>query len=253
MNNLVKAEIFKLKNSTGFYILMILSVLFGISEAVVLAYGEMLGNGINMTGYEAFYSQFSELRTLILVFAGVFSGIFIGDDFACRTFQAEIALGHSRFKVLLSKTFVYMVAICMMIGVQVFIVTAGVVLVNGFGESATAYVIANMLRAVLMFMFQICACSMLCVFTSMILKNKGSILAVNFLLLILIDGLFQVFASISNKAFAIYAITPFFQALLSATSTISTSELIKSCSIGAVTSICFYLFSYSAFRKCELK
>lgn len=253
MNNLLKGEFFKLRHSIGFRVLMIIAAVFGIIEFLSFAYGEVFGNSINMTGYDAFYSQFSDLRELVFIFVGAFTGIFIGEDFACRTFQAEIASGNSRFKVLLSKTLVYMLGICMIILVQLLIVTAGAILVNGFGERVAISLIGNMVRAGLMFMFHICSCSMLCVFTAIILKNKASILAVNFLILALIDGLFQLITSIHNEFLNIYKMTPFLQSILSTSSTISASELIKSCFIGIVTIISIYLVTFIAFKKAELK
>lgn len=249
MLNLIKGELFKLRHSTGFRILMSITAVIALFECISMAYG----NGVRLTGYEAFYSQFYDFRTLIFVLAGAFSGIFIGEDYACRAYQAEIASGYSRFKVLASKTIVYMLGISLIISLQLIIITFGVTVLSGFGEVASAYIMLNMIRAGLMFMLHICACSMLCLFTSTLLKNKGSILAVNFLLIVIIDGLLQMGSTLSDSVLAIYLRTPFLQTLVSSAPEMSVSELLRSCIIGIVAIVCLYSLAYIAFRRCELK
>jgi len=253
MYNLLKSEFFKLKRSSGFVVLLILSLVFGIISTISFAFGEIIGSGINQSGHDAYFLIFTDLRTLMLIFAGAFSGIFIGEDFSCRAFQAEIAMGNSRLKVMLNKTVVYMVGICLMIFIWLVVVLSGTTIVNGFGESLSFELIANMIRAGLVFSLHICACSMICVLVSVILKNKGSILAINFLLLVIIDGIFQVFSMLNDKGLTIYAKTPFIQSLLSASPQMSGSELLISISIATVSIMSLFSISYVVFRRCELK
>ncbi len=250
MHKLLKFEFLKLKYSRGFKVMVLLSVIFGFGSSGI---SSLLSQGEIIYGYEAFFQQFMELRSLIFVFAGVLSGLFIGEDFSCRSVQSEISSGYSRFSVLLSKTIVYMIGICILILIQVLIVTLASTFVNGFGIPMTAEALGNMLRALLMFMFLTCACSMVYVMTAFRFKNVGTTIAVNMLLLVVIDGLFQVGAMISDTGLKIYEVTPFVQMLLSTSEVISSGQLFKAVSIGAGTSLLFFLLAHGLFYRTELK
>lgn len=253
MNNLLKCELYKLRHSKGFVVMMIISALCGVIGSIFFAYAEFLGSGINLTGYEAYYSMFTDLRTFMLIFAGVFSGIFIGEDYFCRAYQAELALGNSRFKVLLNKTIVYMIGIMFMIFTWQIVTITLVSLINGFGEILTIGLIGNMLRASLMFSLHICAISMLCVATSVAIKNKGTIILVNFLLLVIIDGIFQGVSLLHDIGIEIYSRTPLIHAIIFASPKVPMSDLIYSILTGIITMILLFSLSLSIFRKSELK
>jgi len=253
MFNLLKRELFKLRHSTGFTVMLIISVVFGILSSLSFSFGETLGSGVNMTGHDAYFLLFSDLRVMMLIFAGAFSGIFIGEDFSRRSFQAEVALGNSRFKVLLNKTLIYLAGICLMIFTWIIIVLIGTTLVNGFGEPVSVQLIGNMIRAGMMFSLHICACSILCVIVAVILKNKGSILAVNFLILVIVDGMFQLISFINEKGLSIYAKTPFIQALISSSPRLSVSDLLVSIAIGLAAILSLFSISYIVFKRCELQ
>lgn len=253
MYNLLSCELYKLRHSSGYIIMMFLSALCGIIAAFFFSFAELIGSGVNLSGHEAFYVMFTDLRTFLLIFAGVISGMFIGEDFACRAYQAELALGNSRFKVLLNKTFVYMIGLVSMVHVWQLFVVVIVTLVNGFGVSLTIGVISNMIRAILMFSIHISACSMLCVVTSTVIKSKGAIIAVNFLLLILVDGIFQGVSMLHETGFAVYMKTPFIQALLSSTPEILMSELISSVLIGLTVMVLLFVIALRLFQRAEFK
>lgn len=243
MYKLLSGDFYKLRHSTGFHVMMVLSVVFGIIDSIES----------NMAGYDAFYAHFGDLRTLMFVFVGVFSGVFIGEDFACRTFQGEVASGNARSKVLLSKTLLYLLGICIMIMIQILIVVVAMTLLNGFGGDFTSTAMTDMVRAAFMFMLQICASSMLCVLTCVLIKNKATIIAVNFMILVLIDGIMQLIASMSDNALAFYTKTPLVLSLTSSLPNLLPSELVLSIVIAFTTMIGLFLVSNLHFRKCELK
>lgn len=243
MLKLLSGDFYKLRHSTGFHVMMVLSVIFGIIDSIES----------NMGGYDAFFANFGDLRTLMFVFVGVFSGVFMGEDFACRTFQGEVASGNARSKVLLSKTLLFLLGICIMIMIQILIVVVAMSLVNGFGADFTSSVLGNIMRAAFMFMLQICASSMICVLTCVLIKNKATIIAVNFMILVLIDGLLQLIASMSDKALAFYTKTPLVLSLASSLPNLRPSELVLPIIIAFTTMIGLFSISNLHFRKCELK
>lgn len=242
MFKLLSGDCYKLIHSTGFRVMMLLSVVFGIIDSIET----------NMAGYDAFYAHFGDLRTLMFIFAGIFSGLFIGEDYACRTFQGEVASGNARSKVLLSKTVLFLIGICTMIIVQILIVVVAMTIVNGFGVTLTSAILGNMVRAGFMFTLQICACSMIYVLTSVLIKNKATIIAVNFMLLILIDGILQLISSMSDNALMLYTNMPLVLSLTSSLPNQMQSELILSIMIALTTMIVLFVASNLHFRKCEL-
>ncbi len=124
---------------------------------------------------------------------------------------------------------------------------------SGFGIHMTVEILGNMLRAVLMFIFLTCACSMIYVMTSFSIKNVGTTIAVNMLLLVIIDGIFQIGAMLSAIGMKIYEVTPFVQMLLSSSELLSSGQILKAVSIGAATSLLFFLLAYALFYRTELK
>ena len=166
---LLKFEFLKLKYSRSFKTVLLLSIIIGLTSALL---SSLLSEGQIIYGYIAFFQQFAELRTLIFVFAGVLSGLLIGEDFSSRAVQSEIASGHSRLCVVLSKTISYMVGVCMLIIIQVVIGTLVPTVIHGFGANINFVLLGNMLRAVLLFMFLTCTCSMIYVVTSFWFKKS---------------------------------------------------------------------------------
>lgn len=253
MIRLLNSNFYKLRHSRGFHILLLLSVAFGTMEFLNLAYGRSEGTGISMSGSVAFFVHLADLRSLILVFAGALSGVLIGEDFATRTIQGEIGAGNSRSSILLGKTIVFMVGLCAMTAIQIFIVLAGTTLVHGFGPVFSWTTHVNMVRAGILFLLQVCACAMVYVLTSVLLMNKATIITVNFVILLLMDGLLQVFSTFSDGVFMFYQKTPLLLSISSSRPTISPSELTSSILIGIATMAMLYLCSHLVFRRCELK
>lgn len=253
MNNLLAVERYKIKHSKGFKVMICLSAFCGVISAIFFSFATQIGSGVSLSGYEAFYAIFSDLRSFGLIFAGVFSGIFIGEDFSCRAFQAKIALGNSRFSILMSKTVVYLIGLVFMICTWQLVVTVGVTLINGFGVPMTFLTIFNMIRATFMFSFHLCVCSMLCVLTSIMIKSKGTIMAVNILLLLIVDGLFQVFSMLHEIGFEVYSKTPLIHALLFSAPNVLISDMISSLVMGFTVMTLLFLGALMMFKHVEFK
>ncbi len=250
MDRLLKAELLKMKESRGFHVLLLLSVVFGAISSTG-ASSDLPDAG--MSGYHFFFHQFLDLRLLMFVFAGVWSGVFIGEDFSSRSIQAAIACGHSRFSILLGKSISYMLGISILSTVHVLVATTIHTILHGFGTELNWLMIGNMARALFMFQFLVCACTMVYVTTSFMLKSTGTILAVNMLLLVVVDGVFQISAMRSHFLLTIYESTPLVQAILSSTEAWSFSGLTIATGIGGFTMLLFFVLTHTNFRRVELK
>lgn len=250
MMQLIQLEMFKLKHSKGFRVLLVLLAILGVFGVMAAS---AIGEGTSISGFRAFYKQFEDMKSLIFVCIGLFSGFFIGEDFSNRSLQAEVAFGHSRFSILFSKSLIMMLGVVVMIGVELAVATVGATLVNGFGATVTWGLVANLMRSFFMFAFLMCAASMICIMTAFLIKNKGTVLAVNVLLLVLMDGLVQLLASQMKFGVDFYRNTLFFQVVQTSSAILSGQELMKGIFVGLMTLVCFFSITYGVFRRSELK
>lgn len=250
MIQLIKIEVFKLKHSRAFKVLLTLSAMLGFFGIIAAT---AMGEGVNLSGHDTFYKQFGDLKSLIYVFIGVFSGLFIGEDFTHRTLQSQISLGYSRFLIIFSKTMVYMMGIFALIFVEVMVASIGTSWVNGFGVPITLSLVFQMLRALLAFSFLMCSSAVICVATAFIIKNKGTMIAVNMLLLVIIDGILVLLASQFVFFEGLYEKSTFYQVLNVAGPSISSSVLINALLVAFSSMVVYFTLAYMAFRRGELK
>jgi ABC-type transport system involved in multi-copper enzyme maturation permease subunit len=250
MIQLIKIELFKLKHSRGFKVLIGLSALLGVFGIIAAT---ATGQGVNLSGHDTFYKQFGDLKSLIYVLIGVFSGLFIGEDFANRTIQSQISLGYSRFLIIFSKTMVYMMGIFAIIFIEIFIASLGTSWINGFGVPITLSLILQMLKALLAFSFLMWSSAVICVATAFIIKNKGTMIAINMLLLVIIDGIFVLLASQFVFFESLYEKSSFYQVLNVAGPSISSAILINALFVAFVSMVVYFSLAYLFFRRGELK
>jgi len=250
MKRLLRIEFLKLQHSKGFRVLLFLSALLGFF-ATIASTGS--GEGIVITGYDTFYKQFGDLKSLIFVFLGVFSGIFIGEDFSNRIIQSEISSGYSRFAILLSKSLMYMIGIFMIIASELLVATIGTTVLNGFGPVITLNIVSIMIRSYLIYSFIMSGISMICIMIAFLIKNKGSIIAINMLLLVIIDGVLQFLSSKLPLGLQMYDKTPFYQVLLTTSPSIMIVDLVRGILVGMITLVIFFSITHIIFLRSELK
>lgn len=244
MAAIIKAELFKLKHSVGFKVLLIVSIF-----TILLGLLSVIESDSTRSGYDAFYKTLLDYRQIMFVFTGIFSGIFIGDDFSNRMFQAEVSKGVSRLNVILCKVIVYGIGLSILFCFQISVVTLISSILNGFGEGMS---VLDLLLSSLMFMFQLFSLSMVCVIIAMLLKSKGAIMAVNVLILVVMDALLQVLASNVDIFLKIYTHSPFILMISSADPNITFNELMPYISIGFMILSIGFILAYKIFDKTEL-
>lgn len=250
MKRLIQLELFKLKHSKGFRVLLLLMAVLGIFGVVASG---ATAESASPSGYSAYFKQFSDMKSLVFVWIGLFSGFFIGEDFSNRTLQAEIAAGYSRFSILASKALIMIVGVWSMIAAELMVVTLGSSLLYGFGQAVTPDVVAGMLRAYFMFAFLMSGAAMICTVTALWIKNKGTILAVNVFLLLALDGMLRFVSLQSELGAAFYQNTLFDQVVQSTAPLLSSLELMKGILTGFFALVVFFFIALTYFRKSELQ
>ncbi len=150
MINLMKSELLKIKKSLPIKIMFMLMLCFSIVTSI-LSYsfvnsGKTEEFGMTVKGYNSFFSSIEDIATNLIV-GIIMVGILICSDFDNRTIQSEIATGHSRFKILLSKIFSitianYIIFLPYPVGRAVL---QGIFI--GFGKTISIDIIINMILA----------------------------------------------------------------------------------------------------------
>ena len=105
MNNLLKAEFFKLHKSFGYKVLLAVCVCIGVIFGIVVIRN---GSGARGADYAAIMGS-GFLYNVVLV--SVFAAGYIGSAYSNRTFAAEIACGASRRELFTAKSIVFFIAI----------------------------------------------------------------------------------------------------------------------------------------------
>lgn len=146
MKGLIKTEFFKLSKSLGYKIMISCALLIG------LLYGALpVFYGSATTGYEMFMLMPSFLL-LNAILTSVFAAVFVGSEFAGRTFGMGILSGHSRRCVFLSKIVVFFTGlfplVLLPVIASVFVVTIG----NGFGMEVTVATELVLLKQIFYFL-----------------------------------------------------------------------------------------------------
>lgn len=104
MLNLVKMEVFKLKRQK--LLVVLFAAVIAISAFSAFSQINLLTIPENpVTGKMSFANAFQDIFMLFII--AIFAGFYIGSDFSNRTIQAELARGHKRIEIIVSKSFVF--------------------------------------------------------------------------------------------------------------------------------------------------
>ncbi len=202
------------------------------------------------TGFDIFLQGCNNFNSLLLFFIGIYSGIHVTGAFEERRLQAAVMAGNSRFSILLSKLISFSLSVAMFC---IAAVTASAVLafsvkgMNGFENCFFRDVIA---RTVAYTLVEVSFAS-ICFFLSMLAKNLGSAIAVNFVALLGANSLAQ---ELITKEWAVgfMKFTPAGQTFMLLADA-GTENLIVSAVASLLGLALTIAVSYIKFRKEELK
>ncbi|MCM1541128.1 MAG: ABC transporter permease [Blautia sp.] len=132
MKNLIKAEFFKLFKSTGYRIMLALSVGVGLFFASFA-----VSHASRMSGY-AVLSNMVSFVLFHFIFTGSFTAVFLCGEFSDRTMGTGLFCGLPRRSVFLSKLAAYFAGLLVLLSMVVVVPTVIISKVNGFGIELTA-------------------------------------------------------------------------------------------------------------------
>jgi ABC-type transport system involved in multi-copper enzyme maturation permease subunit len=172
MINLIRAEMLKLRKTSGYWVLLLSAMLLGIFLGVFF-----LTDDRRIGGLDGFNESMDAVQADI-IFLSLFAAFFISSEFTNRTIGAGIVGGHTRRRILLSKTLVsFLGSLPILFVIPVFI-TAVTTIVNGFGTPLNAEVIAYLVRTSVLYLLGGIAMSGCCVLIAVIIRNIGGTIGV---------------------------------------------------------------------------
>lgn len=143
MNNLLKGELFKIKNSRVGKLLIFVPIIASILTFLYLFISTEANSKISnntFTGIAIFYGLTSGILYETILSA-ILASSFVCSDFSNGTINLSLTYGYSRFKVLLSKLVVFLIANMFMNTLFIFITTTFCSVAYGFGEELSIYCI----------------------------------------------------------------------------------------------------------------
>ncbi len=131
MRNLVKAELYKLIKSSGYRVMMALSV--GVGGFFVYFW---VANSNRASGYQMLpvMDSFVMFHT---IFTGAFTAVFLCSEFSGRTMGMGFFCGRTRRSVFLSKLVVYFIGLLCLLSAVVAVPVLIMTILNGFGLELT--------------------------------------------------------------------------------------------------------------------
>ena len=126
MNNLIKAEWFKLSKSSGFRVLFLCNLASLCSSAFLLM------AGADGTGYKMFLLSLTYIFHHSII-GYLFSAFFICSEFSERTFGISLLSGYSRRKIFAAKAFVFFCGQLLLFLTYVIMTTLVITIGNGYG------------------------------------------------------------------------------------------------------------------------
>lgn len=187
--NLFHATMYRFRFNTGWKVLMAITMIL----AFFLLFISQLDNQMYervLTTTDFFRGSIGDFKLIFFILAGCFSGFLIGNDFSDRTLQCAIAQGHSRMKLVITTTISYVLMILPIPLLFLLINTLGYSLLTDQMAELGSHLSYFIVTAV-GYAFLASACATVNIFFAFLMKRKGTIIAVNMLLLVLVDQIFQ--------------------------------------------------------------
>jgi len=165
MRKQIRAELLKLRKSSGFLSLLI--TMFGIGVALGFVF---LSAFEPVSGLEAFNRGIIGVEINIIVIS-IFAALFICGEFENRTIGTSLFCGRSRWSVLLAKISVYFIGVAILVTVFLAAITMIVTVRNGFGSELTSDMVAYLVRTFALYLLGRLALASFCAMLAFIIRN----------------------------------------------------------------------------------
>jgi ABC-2 type transport system permease protein len=273
MNNLIRAEFYKLKRDKMFWVLFLVMALWGVLHAVFITLSSkgMLFLDINggfMVGGPEEGPKYSEtgMATFLItlraasnpfflsLLLGMFAGFFISNEYKTGVIKNVISCGRRRSEIFISKGLVYFIGVIVIWLIFPLIAAGSAMIANGFNIASDGITFMLMIRVVGLSLVQLAAFSALVVFIGTMVEESGKAIILS---ITIITGL-SLFFIILGNSFAmiqtVYEYTILYQMIgVVFNPALTTTEIIRCLCIGLVTIILLVYGGIGTFGRKEMK
>ncbi len=246
MYNLVKMELYNLKKLKSYKIVLIISLIISMFSIITYSFDP----SFKPTGLVTYNNRLWD-TPLMMIYAGIFSGLFVGADFNYRTNSLQVARGHSRKSIVLSKLIVYLIGCIPLFLLDITIVTIFYTVRNGWGVTFDITQVIYIIKTLLLSIFLNLSSATVFFMLAYLLKDiaKTSIVSiVGYMLSSVLLGSFGVI----NKNLDIYKYTTF-EISRNVSDIVKNSSYTLSIVMGIFTIAMMIFLSVRLFNKAELK
>lgn len=265
MFNLIRADLYKMRKAKTFQVLLGFT-LFCALGMVTIAY--LIPKGDISNSYTGIGFLLSDVNIISIVGA-VVAGIFICGDFENKTIHDSIASGISRSSVLISKSIVFLIAICILLLPYAMISIIAISTGNTFDMGSVSVGFLNLLThetgidfsSDILFQLLLVAVTLIiaylaqlsiCIPLSLIFKKPVAVVTINYIFTILCAQLLG-FRKTSKVFDQIISFTPFGGDYNLLTLDTNAGDLGKAIIVSILFISIIFLLTFIKFRKSEIK
>ena len=246
MNNLIKMESYNLKKLKSYKILVSLSILFSIF--VIIAY--TFDVEYNPTG-RMVYNNLLWDTPLMMIYLGILAGIFVGADFNFRTNSLQVARGHSRKSIVLSKLIVYLIGCVPLLLLPIIIQTVYYSAINTWGVAFDVTQLIYIAKTLSLSIFLNMATASIFFTLAYLFKDIAKTSIVSIVGYILLAVVLELFGKM-NENLNFYKYTTLSLAR-EVNDIVVSGMFVQPITIGIITVLLMTLASINLFNKSELK
>lgn len=267
VNNLIQAELFKLRRNKVFWTLIVLLSIGGIGYTTLLYLASkgiiylIIGKGLFIGGPDkgpALKTSGSEIL-MITLFQNPFSltlimstlaGFFISNDYATGVMKNTALSGNNRMQIFIAKFITYALGITIICCIWPTIATVGSTILFGFWKVSDHSIFIYIMKTVCLYLLQLIAFSSIILFVAIVVEESGKaiIISIGVILFVYFGSLLlgQSFSIVSK----LYQYTVFYQLYEIGNLSIN---IMKSILTAIGTALVFFLLGSIAFKKKEIK
>ncbi len=256
MNNLMRAEFYKLQRNKTFWVLIVtitgLSLLLHI--LVITDWWMMEGTAFDSAGLSELNALSTFTATLILnLVVCTFAGFYISTEFSqSGVIKNQIISGNKRNHIFIAKFLAFSFGSILITVIIPLLTAIIIVILFGRGEILGITNLIYLGRGYSLFTLQLLGFTSIIMLIAIVTEDSGKTIILSIVLSLLIDVV-RVFSDFSSILAAFYHHTIFYQFSYVFNYTLTNGELIKSLLIGGITWMFFTLCGVYIFKRKEIK
>lgn len=262
MLNLIRVEVFKLRKSFSYKMLIVgqlllCSLFIGMFLYAASLKGSPAHDGVTvsgdltMNGYDAFLASLGQVQSNA-IFTSIFAALFICSEFSNRTLMLPLSTGRKRIDVFIGKSVAFIIGVVGLAMLMPIVMPIFVTAVNGFGHEVTGGFVLKMSKLLGVYLLLNISIACISALIAFMAKGIGATIAVSIGITVGMSILTQARFGAEKIFTKIIKLTPFWQSneffRPGSTTTLMVAAVVSVCTIAVILAA-----TYLAFRKDDLK